>query len=254
MAGRRGVPRALGGTGLAIQPLGDGTIAGLTAAMDDAGVDRSVVLGVANTADRIESTHRFVGSLDPATFIGFGSAHAAADPAELRDSLRATACRGVKVHPLYQAYTLDDPGLLAVLDALRGEFPAIVHVGAGKDDSINARCTPPMFVALAKQLPGMDLIACHYGGYLMLGRGRGHRRRHRRLLDTSWPPTLASLDPQRVRRLIERHGPDKVIFGSDWPMADPAAEIAAIRALGLSDDDTEAVLGGNLARLLSLEA
>jgi uncharacterized protein len=73
-------------------------------------------------------------------------------------------------------------------------------------------------------------------------------------LDTSWPPTLATLDPQRIRRLIERHGPDKVIFGSDWPMADPTAEIAAIRALGLSDDDTEAVLGGNLARLLGLEA
>ena len=140
-----------------------------------------------------------------------------------------------------------------MLDALRGEFPAIIHVGAGKDDSINARCTPPMFVALAKQLPGMDLIACHYGGYLMLDEAEDTVVGTDVYLDTSWPPTLATLDPQRVRRLIERHGPDKVIFGSDWPMADPTAEIAAIRALGLSDDDTEAVLGGNLMRLLHLD-
>jgi hypothetical protein len=33
---------------------------------------------------------------------------------------------------------------------------------------------------------------------------------------------------------------------------DPAAEIETIRALRLSDQDTEAVLGGNIARLLGL--
>jgi predicted TIM-barrel fold metal-dependent hydrolase len=35
-------------------------------------------------------------------------------------------------------------------------------------------------------------------------------------------------------------------------MADPAAEVAAVRALGLDDDEVEAVLGGNAARLLGL--
>ena len=52
-------------------------------------------------------------------------------------------------------------------------------------------------------------------------------------LETSWPPTLAELEPERVVALIRRHGADRVVYGSDWPMADPAAEIAAIRNLGL---------------------
>ena len=42
-----------------------------------------------------------------------------------------------------------------------------------------------------------------------------------------WP----SSTPSGSSRLIRRHGADRVVFGSDWPMADPAAEIAAIRAL-----------------------
>jgi hypothetical protein len=44
-----------------------------------------------------------------------------------------------------------------------------------------------------------------------------------------------------------------VVFGSDWPMADPAAEIAAVRALGLDPAAEQAILGDNLARLLGLD-
>ena len=53
-------------------------------------------------------------------------------------------------------------------------------------------------------------------------------------LETSWPPTMAELDQERLVAIIRRHGADRVVFGSDWPMADPAAEIAAIRALALT--------------------
>jgi predicted TIM-barrel fold metal-dependent hydrolase len=36
-------------------------------------------------------------------------------------------------------------------------------------------------------------------------------------------------------------------------MADPAKEIAAIKALGLSDEVTEGILGGNFARLMGID-
>ncbi|MFD2351349.1 amidohydrolase family protein [Nonomuraea ferruginea] len=73
------------------------------------------------------------------------------------------------------------------------------------------------------------------------------------MLETSWPPSLGSLPPERVRKIIERHGADRVVFGSDWPMTDPATEIAAVRALGLPPEDEAAILGGNLAGLLGLQ-
>jgi predicted TIM-barrel fold metal-dependent hydrolase len=60
------------------------------------------------------------------------------------------------------------------------------------------------------------------------------------------------LRPARVRELIRRHGAERVVFGSDWPMTDPGAEVRAIDALGLSDDETKSVLGGTLARVLGL--
>lgn len=244
--------RALSGAGLDLDRYGDGTVGGLTAAMTQAGVDRAVCLGVANSADRVEAANRFAGSLDRSRLVGFGSAHPGVAPEELVASLRRHGLRGVKVHPLFQSYGLDDPGLLKVLDALRGEFAAVVHVGAGKQAE-SARCTPPMFAALARQLPGLDLVACHFGGYRLLDEAQQHVVGLPVHLDTSWPPSLAGLDPAEVRELLRRHGVERVVFASDWPMADPAAEVAAVRALGLDDDETEAVLGGNATRLLGLE-
>lgn len=234
-----------------LQRKGDGTVDGLVAAMDAAGVDRSVVLGVGNTADRVASANRWVGSLDPARFVGFGSIHPDLSVDENVAGLREHRLKGVKVHPLFQGYALDDRRLVAILDALRGEFAVVIHVGHGGDG--HGRCTPAMLASLVHELPGLDIVACHFGGYRLLEEVEERIVGLPVLVDTSWPPGIGSVDPGRVRRVIERHGPENVIFGSDWPMADPADDVAAIRALGLSDADTDGILGGNLARVLRLD-
>ena len=55
-------------------------------------------------------------------------------------------------------------------------------------------------------------------------------------------------DEQFVR-LVRRHGPDRVLFGSDSPWTDPGEELARLRGL-LDDRELAAVLGGNAERLL----
>ncbi|MGI5242245.1 amidohydrolase family protein [Dactylosporangium sp. CA-139066] len=245
--------KALAGSVSDLKRFGDGTVAGLAEVMAAAGVDRSVCLGVANTPDRVDNANRFAGSLDPGLFIGFGSVHPGLSPEENVASLRAHGLRGAKIHPMFQNVRLDDPRLHATLDAMQGEFAVVIHVGAAGDDP-GERCSPVMLAELARLFPRLDLIACHFGGYRHFEQAAEVVCGLPVYLDTSWPPSLAALQPERVRAVVERHGPDRVVFASDWPMADPAAEIEAIRALGLSADDTAAVLGGNLARLLSIEA
>jgi hypothetical protein len=243
--------RAIGGAPGDLKRYGDGTVGSLTEVMAASGVDRSVCLGVANTPERVDNANRFAGSLDPARFVGFGSVHPGLTPEENVAGLRANGLRGAKVHPMFQDLRLDDPRLLATLDAMSGEFAAIIHVGAAGGDP-GERCTPAMLAEIVRQFPRLDLIACHFGGYRRFEEAVETVVGLPVHLDTSWPPSLAGLAPERVRAVIEKHGPERVVFASDWPMADPAAEIEAVRALGLSDDDTDAVLGGNLARLLRL--
>jgi predicted TIM-barrel fold metal-dependent hydrolase len=243
--------KAIAGSPADLERYGDGTVGSLTQVMAASGVDRSVSLGIANTPERVENANRFAGGLDRDTFVPFGSVHPGLSPEENVASLRRYGLRGAKVHPMFQDLRIDDPRLYATLDAMSGEFAVIMHVGAAGTDP-GDRCSPAMLVEIVKQFPRLDLIACHFGGYKRFEEAAEIVIGLPVHLDTSWPPSLATLDARRVREIIEKHGPERICFASDWPMADPAAEIETIRGLGFSDDDTDAILGGNMARLLGV--
>jgi uncharacterized protein len=249
--------RALAGRVPGMEPIGDGTVAGARANMQRCGVDRSVVMGIADQARHVRRVNEWigsVGSVSDGALIPFGTIHADLSPQENVDSLRAGGVRGIKLHPLFQGFNLDDERLYAILELVGAEFPVITHVGAGGSEEGNKRSNPQMLAKLVRTLPTLRLAACHFGGFHQLDAAEAEVVGLDVLLETSWPPTLAALDRERVAALIRKHGTDKVVFGSDWPMADPLAETDVIRGLGLTDDETADILGRNLARFLGGES
>lgn len=48
---------------------------------------------------------------------------------------------------------------------------------------------------------------------------------------------------------LERHGPDRLVFGSDWPFGLPAAEVAKLEDLEIADEALEAICGRTILRL-----
>jgi predicted TIM-barrel fold metal-dependent hydrolase len=236
-----------------LDPIYDGTLEGLRRTMDDAGIDRAVCMGVATMARNVEKTNQFIGGLDRSRFIPFGTIHPELSVDQNLDSLRRHGIFGVKLHPLFQDLSLADPRVIEILHELAdSEIVVITHVGAGADDAANERGSPSQLRTVINAVPNLILIACHFGGYHRLDEAEDIIVGSRAVLETSWPPRMSELDPERIRNIIARHGADRVVYGSDWPMADPIAEIAAVRSLGLDRFDEEAILGGNLAKLLGL--
>jgi predicted TIM-barrel fold metal-dependent hydrolase len=231
----------------------DGKLSGLLRTMDEAGIDKGLALGVGIKASTVARTNEFIGTVPRDRLVPMGTVHPDLPVEENLKHLRDNGIVGVKLHPLFQALSLDDPRVVDVLAALAEEgMPVITHVGAGGDAEANDRGAPAALRRLADTLPDLTLIACHYGGYHRLDEAEEHVVGSRVTLETSWPPTLADLEKERLVALLRRHGTDRVVFGSDWPMADPAAEIAAIRDLGLTREEQDAILGGNVARLQRL--
>ena len=149
--------------------------------------------------------------------------------------------RGVKLHPLFQDLSLADPRVRRA-DAGAGRAPGSRSSPTPAPAATRRRTSaarPHAPARAARRGPDLTLIACHYGGYHRLDeaeaavvglRGRSWRPRGRRPLGRRSTRTGCGA-------IIARHGADRVVFGSDWPMTDPAAEIAAIRALGLRPAD-----------------
>jgi predicted TIM-barrel fold metal-dependent hydrolase len=220
--------------------------------LERSGVDRGVLLGIADTAKYVDGVNRFVGRSRGGRLLGFGTVHPDLSVEENLASLRSNGIPGVKLHSLFQGFAYDDRRVWDILEAFGSEIAVIAHVGAGGDRESNERATPGMIRDIVRQFPDLKLVACHFGGYHRLEEAEADLLGENVYLETSWPPTMALLAPERVRAIIDKHGADRIVFGSDWPMADPAAEIAAIRALGYDDDVTAGILGGNFARLMGI--
>ncbi|MEU8802957.1 amidohydrolase family protein [Spirillospora sp. NPDC048819] len=246
-------PRVLAGRPAGLDARFDGTVGGLTRTMDAAGVDRAMTLAIAGVAKNVERTNEFIGAVDRHRFIPFGTVHPGLSIEQNLRSLDGNGIRGVKLHPLFQDLSLADPAVVDLVRALAdADVTLITHAGAGGDDAANERGAPRHLRALLDAVPHLRLIACHYGGYHRLDEAEELMVGSRAVLETSWPPRLSDLDADRMRAIVAAHGADRMVFGSDWPMADPAAEIAAIRSWGLSPEEESAILGGTLAGLLGI--
>jgi predicted TIM-barrel fold metal-dependent hydrolase len=233
---------------------GDGTVGGLTSDMSASGVSMSCCLGIANEARHVDRVNEFVAGLKSDTRFGFGTVHVDLSVEDNLASLRRHGIRAVKIHPLFQGFALDDPRLWAIFEAFGDEVAVITHVGAGGTPETNRLSSPRMIRDIARQFPQLRLMACHFGGYKILDDAEEMLSGADVVLETSWPPSLKTLRPERVRRLIRNHGAERIVFGSDWPMTSPAEEIRAIEGLGLSDDETKLVLGGTMARVLGIDS
>lgn len=245
--------KVLAGRPAGLDPVHNGTLDGLRRTMDRAGIDRAMCLGVANVARTVEKTNEFIGGIDRSRFIPFGTVHPDLSVEENLASLHRHGIGGVKLHPLFQDLSFSDPRVIELLHGLADDgIIVITHAGAGGSDEANERGTPRALRAALDAVPTIKLLACHFGGYHRLDEAEQLMVGSSAYLETSWPPRMAELDPERVRTIIARHGADRIVFGSDWPMADPEAEIAAVRSLGLEASQEAAILGGNAATLLGI--
>src|SRR4051794_33639843 len=202
----------------------DGKLSGLLRTMDESGIDKGLALGVGIKASVVARTNEFIGTVPRDRLVPMGTVHPALPVEENIRSLKDNGIVGVKLPPLFQALSLSDPRVRDILAALAEEgMPVISHVGAGGDEEANERGRPAALRTLADDLPDLTLIACHYGGYHRLDDAEEHVVGSRVTLETSWPPTLADLDKERLGAIIRRPGAAPGGFRPDLADARPPA-------------------------------
>ena len=75
------------------------------------------------------------------------------------------------------------------------------------------------------------------------------------LLDTHialWAITDHPKLPEKARELIMAYGTDRVLFGTDYPMWEPAGEIARFMQIDLTERQREDILYHNAAKLFRI--
>lgn len=253
-------------------PFSDGTNAGLRASMKRAGVDASVILPVATNARQVPHVNdnaAQVNSCGAETGLySFGCIHP--DTPDCREELgriAALGLKGIKLHPAYQATNFDDPKYLRILDRA-GELDLVVLTHAGIDIGLPSPvyCTPEMVLNALKQVGPVKLVLAHMGGWRQWDQVERLLASAPVYLDTAFsfgpitptpgapfsPEELNMMDQEQFLRFVQKFGAGRLLFGTDSPWGDQAADVERIRALPLPEEETAAILGGNAQRLLGL--
>ena len=257
-----------------LRPFTDGTAAGLAASMAQAGVDRSIVLPVATSPRQVPHINDAAAQLNrdwaDAGLFSLGCIHP--DYGDWRGELARVAglgLKGIKLHPVYQGVSLDDPRYLRILDRA-GELGLIVVTHTGIDvgyPDLNF-CAPETARRAVDQVGPVRLVLAHMGGWKQWDHVAELLSGTSVYLDTSFSTgTMDALDDGYYRpedlalrsgadflALVRAFGAGRLLFGTDSPWTGQAESIAWLRALpGLTAPEREAILGGNAAALLGLE-
>ena len=235
-----------------LEPQTSGTLDSLKQEMDRDGVDLSVVLSIATNPGQMRKVNDFAMSMnEDERIVAFGSVHPdAPDALEELERIAASGLKGVKLHPEYQDFQVDDPRMKPIYRKI-SQLGLITLFHAGHDYGYAPpfRCMPEQ---MKRALAWFDspVVAAHWGGN---GCGEDvlrHLCGENLYFDLSFG--YGNMPKAIAQRIVDAHGPEKLLFGSDMPWHRPAWELRLIQSLDISDSDKEKIFSGNAKQLLDL--
>lgn len=233
---------------------GDEALSLLLKEMDDCGIDRAVVVaGAVTSADRlsrqiVEGGHVQDDADNDAVLAGCARSASRLVPLFFANPHRPASVyrrhgpdfRGLKLAPSVHGVRFDDDRVIA-----------LIQVAAELGHSVYAHCLHRTglgvrdFVRLAARFPSVTFVLGHAGvGDLDFYGIDLIKPNDNILFETSCGLTAT------IRAALNRLGPHRLLFGSEYPMQSPRVELTKLEVLGLSTDEWEAIAWHNVRRFV----
>ena len=231
---------------------GSGTVEDMLQSGKAAGIDHFIVQSVATTPKQVASINEFIAASvaeSNGLLTGLGTLHPdSADQAADVRRLAELGLKGVKLHPDIQNFKIDDYRCLKIYELCEQEgLPILMHTGDYRYDNSN----PNRLLPILQIYSGLTVIGAHFGGWSMWEEASQKLSGIPNLyVDCS--STMGFIDLETTKRAIKNYGAERVLFGTDYPMWNPAKELEMFFALGLSEEENRMILSENAKRLFSI--
>ena len=232
-----------------------GGVAELLEVLGRAGIEYAMVFSAATTEHQVEHINRYIYEETQAhsCFIPCGTLHAGYENyKEELAWMRQHGIYGVKIHPEFQHFVLDDPRLFPMFEEMeRTDMFLIAHMG---DPRVNVS-GPARMLPIATTFPKLRCIAAHLGNW---GDWDPEKIRPLAKLPNVYTDISSSFsyapDNPALMECMKLYDPTHVFFGSDYPIWCPQKELNKTLSLGFPQDFLEDVLFNNFARFYHYRA
>jgi predicted TIM-barrel fold metal-dependent hydrolase len=216
-----------------------------------AGITRYVVHSVATTAHQVRSINEFIKRECEAhpEFIGFITLHQDLSEEEVISEVEwalANNMHGVKLHPDFQKFNIDDEVAEKFYRAVGARLPILFHIG----DDRYEYSKPCRLVKMAKKYPEVRFIAAHFGGYRCWSETELFAGLDNVYFDTC--SSLPFISAEEAKRIIDLHGADKFFFATDFPMWDSKSELERFNKIPLTEKERQMIFSENIKKLLNI--
>ena len=224
-------------------------------------VDRAA--GPALHAERLVASNRWaceIAAENPEL-----TAFVAADPivlgggegvTHLRQMVEVRGARGIKIHPVVQAFMPDDPRIQPIYRTCVDLGLAVLsHSGSARGGQRFGE--PAAFAPVLEAFPDLTLVLAHLGGGAWRQTVDLARAFPQVTFDlceiVEWVGAPGAPGRDELGRMIRDVGPDRVMLGTDFPWYDLERTVELVMDLpSLALEEREAILGANAARILQL--
>ena len=242
-----------------IPPFSDGTASGLIHSLERAEADIAVNLPVLTNPSQFESVNRFACEINEQygnkarKILSFGGIHPLCDDIDGKmKQLKDMGFLGVKVHPDYQETFFNHEGYIRILNCAK-ELDMIVVTHAGVDAGYRdceVRCTPTLAKEVINKVGHKKLVLAHLGGHNMFSDVYDMLCGTDIYFDTAYD--LRFIGKENFRKILEKHGEDRILFASDSPWSDIDGDVKILKSFELGKETEDKLFCQNAKRLLGI--
>jgi predicted TIM-barrel fold metal-dependent hydrolase len=235
----------------------------LIESMDSEGVDISVILNIGWTTHElcVETNDYIMESISrfPKRLVGFGAVQPRFPDKTLKEIERCVrgGIRGIgELRPDTQQFHLLDkePENNFVELLVEHELILLTHSSepVGHQYQGKGSATPEILYPFISNYPDLKTVCAHWGGglpfYALMPEVK--KAMGNVYFDTAASPFLYS--PRIYNQVIDLVGPDKILFGTDYPLLKPGRLLREIESLNLPDETRKMILEDNARNLLGI--
>jgi len=233
-------------------PRTDGTLKGLLASMDHAGIGLSVVANIATRPAQMLPIFDFCRNITGKRIAPLISVHPGNSMDEVNTLFLQAAdagIRGVKLHPMYQGFFIDDRRMYPIYQLIEHfGFFVVFHTGYDIAFPGNTQADVERVSTIAKEFRDLSIVTTHVGGWRQWDRAGILGTCENVYTETSM--TLTEMSDDEFVKVLSEFDEDRVLFGSDSPWTDQKEMLDRTLRLRLADGRKEKMMYRNAAALL----
>ncbi|MDQ7787064.1 MAG: amidohydrolase family protein [Thermodesulfovibrionales bacterium] len=228
----------------------DGKISSLLSSMDACGIEKSIICNIATKPEQSDSILQWCKKIRSERIVPFPSFHPY-DPKfkERVDEIKQEGFKGIKFHPYYQDFIIDDERLCPVYKKICDEnLILVMHTGFDFAFSRIKIADPEKIITVIEKFPSLKLITTHLGAWEQWDEVEQFLLGKNIYMEISF--SLEFLD-DAVRKIFLNHPQEYILFGTDSPWTEQQKTLSLLKGLQLGEKKEALILRENATKLLN---